>query len=194
MLVDTENLWQFSPDYSDYRQDLWRGKGKDMVEEGSISSFSTLSMAGLSYTLTMRGEGEMLEDGAIPLDKCLEPAEAQLEITPAAGRADIEATPELLESNGLTLLGGSEDSDADHHQPCSRAAAVRRPECCRSNWAAMQSLEEGFNLNTRAIEFKDSQGGGNRASAPNSRGCRRLCSPPGWSAGWQWGVLASLLT
>jgi hypothetical protein len=36
------------------RQELDRSKGKDMVEEGSISAFSTLSMAGLSRALTIR--------------------------------------------------------------------------------------------------------------------------------------------
>jgi hypothetical protein len=47
-----------------------------MVEEGSISTFSTLSMAGLSRELTMRGEGEIVEDGTIPLDHRLEPGDA----------------------------------------------------------------------------------------------------------------------
>jgi hypothetical protein len=100
------------------RQELAKGKGNDMVEEGSISTFSTLSMAGLSKALTMRGEGEIVEDGTILLDHRLEPGEAQLEITPAAGGMGIKVTPELLAANGLPLLGGPENANTDHqYQP-----------------------------------------------------------------------------
>jgi hypothetical protein len=52
------------------------------------------------------------------LDHRLEPGEAQLEITPAAGGVGIEATPEQLAANGLPLLCSPEDANTDHrNQP-----------------------------------------------------------------------------
>jgi hypothetical protein len=71
-LVDAENSGRAVV----AKQELARGKSIDMVEKGSISAFSTLSMAGLSRALTMRGEGEIVEDGTIPLDHRLEPGKA----------------------------------------------------------------------------------------------------------------------